>query len=351
VRTYRVRRGTAPERGDTRNVDDTEAGRRPGSAGVDRRTLAALGEFGLIAAVTAGLPQGDGVLLGPGDDAAVVAAPDGRVVVTTDLLVAGRHFRCDWSSAYDVGRKAAAQNLADIAAMGAVPTSIVVGLAAPSDLDVAWAQGLADGLRDECALVGASVVGGDMAGSDVLMVAVTALGDLGGRAPVTRGGARPGDVVAVAGRLGASAAGLALLAAARGEAAEWAGLVAAHRRPGPPYAAGPAAAALGATALIDVSDGLLADLRHVATASGVAVDLVGAALAPDAELTAAAAAVGVDARGWVLTGGEDHALVGCFPAGTSLPAPWRVVGAVTRGSGVTVDGAPWAGPAGWEHFA
>lgn len=348
VRTYRVRGPTAAERGDTRNVDDTAPGRKPAPPDA---TLATLGEFGLIKAVTVGMPQGAGVLLGPGDDAAVVRAPDGRVVVTTDLLVEGRHFRRDWSSAYDIGRKAAAQNLADIAAMGAVPTSIVVGLAAPAGTDVAWARGLADGLRDECALVGASVVGGDMVGSDVLLVAVTALGDLGGRAPVTRGGARTGDVVAVAGPLGGSAAGLALLHAGRGAEPRWAGLVAAHRRPSPPYAAGPAAALLGATALIDVSDGLLADLGHVAAASGVGVALDASALEPDADLVEAGAAVGADPRAWVLTGGEDHALVGCFPAGSSPGAPWRVIGVVTAGQGVTVDGEPWAGPAGWEHFA
>src|SRR3954469_15995477 len=100
------------------------------------QTVGALGEFGLIARVTSRLSQHAGVLLGPGDDAAVVAAPDGRVVVTTDLLVDGRHFRRDWSTAYDVGRRAAAANLADIVAMGAQPTALVVGLATPADLPV-----------------------------------------------------------------------------------------------------------------------------------------------------------------------------------------------------------------------
>ncbi|MCW2611943.1 MAG: thiamine-phosphate kinase, partial [Cryptosporangiaceae bacterium] len=162
-------------------------------------TVSEVGEFGLIARVTARLPQGSATILGPGDDAAIVLASDGRVVVSTDLLVEGRHFRRDWSGGYDVGRKAAAANLADIAAMGAQPTSLVVGLACPPDLPLEWAEALADGLREESALVGASVVGGDVSRADSVIVAVTALGDLQGRAPVTRAGARAGDVVAVAG--------------------------------------------------------------------------------------------------------------------------------------------------------
>ena len=147
--------------------------------------------------MTERLPTGQHTILGPGDDAAVVVTPDGRVVATTDLLVDGRHFRRDWSTPYDVGRKAAAQNLADIAAMGAVPTSLLVGLAAPPDLPAFWAERFADGLRDECDVVDAGVVGGDVVRSELLMIAVTALGDLEGRSPVTRSGAQIGDVVAL----------------------------------------------------------------------------------------------------------------------------------------------------------
>ncbi|MCW2682016.1 MAG: thiamine-monophosphate kinase, partial [Frankiales bacterium] len=174
-------------------------------------TARELGEFGLIDRVVARLGTSQNVLLGPGDDAAVVAAPDGRVVATTDVLVEGVHFRRDWSSAYDVGRKAAAASLADVAAMGATATALLVGLAAPGDLPVEWATSLADGLRDEAALTGAVVVGGDTVTAGRIVVSVTALGDLAGRPPVTRAGAQPGDVVVLAGRLGWSGAGLALL--------------------------------------------------------------------------------------------------------------------------------------------
>jgi thiamine-monophosphate kinase len=299
-----------------------------------------LGEFGLIARITRRLTQGAGVELGPGDDAAVVRAPDGRVVATSDLLVEGRHFRLDWSGGYDVGRKSAAQNLADVVAMGARPTALLVGLGLPPETDVAWVEALCDGLRDECDLVGASVVGGDVVRAPVIVIAVTALGDLAGERPLTRSGARPGDVVAVRGRLGFAAAGLALLAAGADGPAE---LIDAHRRPRPPYDAGPEAVRLGATALLDVSDGLVQDLGHIADASGVRIELDGAALPVPAVL-------GLQGRRHVLTGGDDHAFAGTFPPETPLPAGWRVVGRVVAGTGLTVDGDLY-GHGGWDHFA
>ncbi len=259
------------------------------------------------------LPVGRAQVVGIGDDAAVLRAPDARVVATMDLLVEGRHFRRDWSAAFDVGGKAAAQNLADIAAMGAVPTALLVGFAAPGDLPAEWARDLVRGLAAESGRAGASVAGGDVSSADTIMIAVTALGDLAGRDPVTRAGARPGDQVAVAGIPGRSAAGLALLTAGQ---AEPAALIAAHRRPRPPYDAGPQAAVLGATSMIDISDGLVQDLGHVAAASGVRIDIDTARLALDPQLPQAAAALaGSDWLGWALTGGEDHALAATFPRG------------------------------------
>jgi thiamine-monophosphate kinase len=354
----------------------------------DSQTLAAIGEFGLIAALSKWLPPGERTLVGIGDDAAVLAVPDGRVVATTDFLLEGRHFRRDWASAADVGHKAAARSLSDLAAMGAEPSALLVALAAPADLPVVWARELAGGLAAECARAGASVIGGDTARADAVLLAVTGLGDLAGRAPVRRSGARPGDVVAVAGPLGPAAAGLALLEAGLAvplggtpstrtpladPPAGWNPLVLAQLRPAPPYEAGPEAADLGATAMIDISDGLLADLGHVAAASGVRVDLDSAALRPgEVLLTAARAIRGADrplgrtrdrsrpasadpvtaqALRWVLTGGEDHSLAATFPPGTRLPSRWRVIGAVRQGHDVVVDGQPWAQAPGWDHFA
>ena len=352
---------------------------------------------------------GPGTVVGIGDDAAVLAAPDGRVVATTDFLLEGRHFRRDWAGPSDIGHRAAARSLADIAAMGGVATALLVAFAAPPGLPSSWALDLVSGLAAECERAGASVAGGDVARSDVVLLAVTGLGDLQGRDPVTRSGARPGDVVAAAGPLGHSAAGLALLAAgfsARPARAALADLIAAHLRPAPPYDAGPEAATLGATAMIDVSDGLLADLGHVADASGVAIDVRAAALdtaalepaaralgasalaasglgasapgaaagtsAPGASAgasalgAAAGAAPGPEPAGhaagavpgderatalnWALTGGEDHSLVATFPPAVPLPARWAQIGVVREGRGVLVDGQPHPGAPGWDHF-
>jgi thiamine-monophosphate kinase len=323
----------------------------PGSitrCGENPVTISDLGEFGLIEAIAAALPRSERTIVGIGDDAAVLAAPDSRVVATTDLLVEGRHFRRDWSSAGDIGAKAAAQNLADVAAMGAVPVALLVGFAAPGDLAVTWARELVAGLAEECARAGATVAGGDVSGADSVVLAVTALGDLAGRDPVTRAGARPGDVLAYAGVLGESAAGLALLEAGLTGPAP---LIAAHRRPAPPYQAGPEAAGLGATAMIDVSDGLLADAGHLARASGVQVDIDTGRFGGHPALAAAATALGrPGALDWVLTGGEDHALAATFPAGRELPPYWTVIGQVREGQGVLVNGNAVTGRAGWNHF-
>lgn len=326
-----------------------------------------LGEFGLIRRVTE-RPLAPDVLLGPGDDAAVVAAPDGRVVATTDVLVEGRHFRLDWSSPYDIGRKAAAQNLADVVAMGARPTALLVGFGAPRATSVDWARRLSDGIADEAALVGASIAGGDTVGSPTVTIAVTALGDLGGAPPVTRSGARPGDVVAVRGRLGWAASGLHLLEQGLDGPAE---LIAAHRRPEPPYAAGAEARSLGVTAMLDVSDGLLQDLGHIAELSEVAIDVSAAMVPLPPPITGSLASRDETPTGpnkgktssesgangapvsdpllLALTGGEDHAFAATFPAGTALPAAWKVVGRVAEGAGVTVDGTV-PNVRGWDHF-
>lgn len=310
-------------------------------------TAAEYGEFRLIERISRLFAGTDRVLLGQGDDAAVLAVPDGRVVACTDMLVEGNHFRTDWSSGADVGHKAAAANLADVAAMGARATGLMVALSLTPETDVEWVVELAEGIASESDSTGAAVIGGDTTRGSQLTVAVTALGDLEGRDPVTRRGARVGDVLAYAGRLGWSSAGLAVLH--RGFRSPGA-LVGAYRRPQPPYAAGPVAAAMGATAMIDVSDGLLSDVGHLAESSNVSIDIDASALTISDAMARAAEALGADPLQWVLAGGEDHALVATFPADVILPADWTPIGNVAEGRGVTVDGHRWQGGSGWDHF-
>jgi thiamine-monophosphate kinase len=308
-------------------------------------TLADAGEFGLIEALTDLFEQGEQVLVGPGDDAAVLRVKTGHVVVSTDLMVEGRHFRRDWASASDVGHRAAAQNLSDINAMGGRATSLTIGLAAPADLPVEWALDFARGFAEECALVGASIVGGDLTRADQVVIAVTVIGACT-VAPVLRSGAHAGDVVATVGRQGWAAGGLAVLG--RGFRSPRV-LVEAYRRPEPPYDAGQVAADAGATAMIDISDGLIADAGHIASASGVAIDIRRDAFEIAEPLSAVGAALGADPIQFILGGGDDHALLATFPEG-SVPDGWTVIGSVGEGSGVTVDSEEYDGPTGWTHF-
>ncbi len=386
-------------------------------------TLAEVGEGETLRRIFPRLPHAAAELLGPGDDAAVVAAPDGRFVVTTDMMVHGPDFRTAWSTPHDLGWKAAMTNLADVAAMGARPTALVVAIAAPLDTPVEALLGIADGLRDGCAAAapGCGVVGGDLSVSSALTLTVTAFGDLEGRAPVTRSGAHPGDVLAVAGALGRAGAGIWLLfrdgvtgaaggwsagaveegrssgeegadasgaagsgpvatpavgagAGVRSEAAsgvvpgepdaaraavlrrEHADIVEAQLRPTVPVALGVAAALGGATAMLDVSDGLALDARRIAVASGCAVRLDPGAIAREArDLIDLDAVVGDHAADFVLAGGEDHALLAAFPPGAPLPEGFRVLGTIAEAGGaapgVLLGDRPYEELGGWDPYA
>jgi thiamine-monophosphate kinase len=322
-----------------------------GSTNPDGGTLGSVHERETLRRIFPRLPESSVTLVGPGDDAAVLAAPDGRYVVTTDMMVHGPDFRWGWSAPYDLGWKAAATNLSDIAAMGAVPTALVVAIAAPSDTLVSELEAIADGLRDACAALAprCGVVGGDLSVSSTFTIAVTAFGDLEGRTPVLRDGARIGDVVAVSGPLGAAGEGLRLLFASGVDAQgnpsreqadelrrEHAAAILAQLRPHPPIADGPLAADAGATAMLDLSDGLALDARRVADASGVAIAIESSALGTD-PLAA-------------LTSGEDHSLLAAFAPGTQLPGGFRRIGAVVAGSGVFVDGRPYDELGGWDPY-
>lgn len=337
-------------------------------------TLGQVGEEGVldrvgqILGVRVPATQGAQVLVGPGDDTALLAVGSGSALVTTDAMVRGQDWRDDWSDGRDVGVKIVTQNLADLASMGGRGTGLVVTLAADPDTPLAWALAFTEGLADAAGEVGVPVIGGDLssAPAGVVMVSVTAIGELapGIGAPVLRSGARSGDVVALSGDWGRSGAGWALL-----ERGVHVGpLVEHHRRPVVDLTQGPVAARHGARAMIDISDGLVRDADRVARASGVRIELDADAVT--ARTAALAAQLRTDlldggvpeqraqqeadgiAASVVLSGGEEHVLLGCFPE--QPPAGWTVVGRVHAcgdGPGVVLDGRvldPSSG--GWDHF-
>ena len=280
-------------------------------------TVTDLGEQGVLDRILPLLTAGRGVQIGPGDDAAVVDWPSESLVTTMDLMIEGPDFRRDWSTGFDVGWKAMASNVADVAAMGAVSRGVIIGLAVPDATGIGALEDIAAGVNaglNEMA-PGCGVWGGDLSSASQIMLSITVIGDLEGRSPITRSGARPGDVVAHAGRLGVSSRGLAKLLDSSGDPStlrETSEEVMWHLRPTPPIHLGPIAAMAGATAMMDVSDGVLIDARRMATASRVTIDLDGDVF-----------------DDWhALTGGEDHGLLACFPAGAALPEGFRVVGHV-----------------------
>ncbi|HLS39495.1 MAG TPA: thiamine-phosphate kinase [Ornithinicoccus sp.] len=324
-------------------------------SGAPGPTLDDLGEDGVLERVFARLPRaGEEVLVGPGDDAAVLRGPH-PLLVSTDTLVRGRDWRDEWSRPQDVGAKAVVQNLADLAAMGGCGSGLLVTLVAPGSLPVAWAEGLTEGVAAAAGAAGVPVVGGDLSSSEgAVMVSVTVFGHLPGPGPVLRSGAAVGQVVAVSGPLGRSEAGLTLLR--RSDAGWWPApeaveqaelLVAYHCRPDPDLSQGPAAARAGAGALIDVSDGLVRDGGRVARASRVRVDLDARALA---DLGEPIARVLGPQEAWrcVLTGGEEHTLLGTFEP-SAVPPGWTVIGRVEEGEGVWCRGRRLTG-GGWDHF-
>ena len=286
-------------------------------------TVGELSEGEILARIVRRTGRSTSAVVGPGDDAAVLRI-SGDTVATTDTLVHGPDFRLAWSSGYDLGWKATAVNLADVAAMGAQPAALLVALAMPNDTAIELVEQLADGLRDTCDALapGCAVVGGDLTVSNTLTIAVTAIGDLEGREPVLRSGAAPGDVVAVAGELGRSGLGGSPSCSTGSEtrpssrspfdrtaSAQASGRCsthscARHRRLG----LGTVAARSGATAMMDVSDGLALDASRMARASGVAISFDSSALGSDVHAA--------------MTGGEDHELLTAFPD-DALPPGFR----------------------------
>lgn len=327
-------------------------------------SIGELGESGVLALIferlTHGAPDPSPLLVGPGDDTAYLRA-SGGTLATTDTMVRGQDWLDHWSSGADVGAKVVVQNLADIAAMGGVPTAVLVTLVAPGSTSTQWVVDLVDGIAETAHAAGVSVAGGDLSSSqDLVTVSVTALGAMthDGIAPVLRSGAVSGQVLAVSGRLGRSAAGLEVLRRSdegwfppehvAEVCAQW---VQYHCRPNPDLTQGPIAAAAGATSLIDVSDGLVRDANRLAQASGVRIDVDSGVL--DHWVPAFADVLGVEAaRACVRAGGEEHVLLGTF-ARKNVPPGWFTLGDVSQsdasGAAAFEDGQRLTG-GGWDHF-
>lgn len=327
-------------------------------------TVGDLGEQGILDAI---LPLLDSskANLGPGDDAGALRVAGGEILVSVDTLVENQDFKLRWPSglehkAYDIGWKSIAQNVSDINAMGAEATGVVISLSLPATTSLEWVKHLARGVSDAIKYLGAeklAVLGGDLGKASEISVTTTVLGEtLHGK--VLRSGAKPGDVIAIAGHLGDAGAGLDVLEQER-DSSTWSRavrrLVAGQCRPAPPLGSGPRAAEAGAHALMDISDGLVRDSARMAKASGISIDFDQQVLSSFAQrLAPAAALTGADPMKWVLHGGEDFGLLASFPADAQVPEEFTVIGSAIARSGrrsmVTVNGKPAAAKDGFDHF-
>jgi len=300
----------------------------------------------ILAAISAVFSRSsdESVLVGIGDDAAVIKAALTPIALASDMAVEGTHFSRNWSSLYEIGAKITAANLADIFAMGGRPEYLLVSAALPKSITVEEAEELALGIADEAALVGASVVGGDLASSEKIVISISAFGAVG--RPILRSGAKVGDQVVVSKLPGESTAGLEYLKRGVLDSSS-----AHHRHPTVDYQSAQAISAI-AHSMIDVSDGLVSELSHLASASGVGIAIERDLLASSsdyADLARVAADLGVDVWQWVLHGGEDHIFLATIPRETSVPKGFMVIGDVIEGSRVTVDGFV-AEHEGFSHF-
>lgn len=310
------------------------------------RLWPATAEFDTIASAFAWTRDARGV----GDDAALVGR---RGLLCCDALAEGVHFRRDWSSFADVGWKVVAQNVADILAMGGAPTEAVWSVGLGRDWSPKDFRDLARGARAACDHYGCSLVGGDTVrtqGGGFVSLALT--GQLAGR-PWLRSGARPGDTVVLAGSLGLSAAGLALLEAGCPDSSP-APALSRHRRPRPPREVVQAlrGAKTRVHAAIDISDGLSSECHHLARASGVRIEIREGSLPRHPAVVRAARLLGRDPRGWLLDGGEEHSLLLCLPRYRTMIPGLVPIGRVLPGSGVVLDsdkGPVLLPPGGWSH--
>lgn len=343
------------------------AGSRPPATVGEAGEREMLHRFTEIAAAAAGPGRDPAVLVDSGDDAAVITA-GAPVVVTTDTLVEGRHFRLGWSTPEQVGRRAVIQAAADVAAMGGRATGVIVSIGAPGGTPVGVAEDINRGIAAAAADLSARLLGGDLVATTEIVLTVTVFGELAGTPPIRLDTAAPGDVLALSGPVGDAAAGLAVLTAVAELPAD-APAAQALRKAGAAAAAafavpvtdlkqGVIAAAAGASAMTDVSDGLVEELITLSVRSGVALDVSVDRLPRSRALIDAATALDVDPRDWLIAGGEDHQLLACFPETGQVPAGWTIIGSVAEAAArptlarpaVSIDGRPAGALRGWQSF-
>ncbi len=288
---------------------------------IDKR-VGDIDEFDLIDHIVKSSSHHPLVELGNGDDACSISVPSRqRLVASTDLLVEDIHFRRTTTSARDLGHKALAVNLSDLAAMGAEPVAALVALSVPSDLSMRWITDLYSGLKTLAKKHGVELAGGDTTGSPgPISITVTVMGVVDRKQILTRAGARAGDSIWVWGGLGLSRAGLELLESG---ATLPTGMRRAHLKPVPLIEQGRwLAQSGGCTACIDVSDGLLGDLGHICEQSGVGANIEETRLVVPRELKRYAATQQKPATDYVLRGGEDYALLFTWKRGRGFPSEW-----------------------------
>ena len=298
-------------------------------------------ESELIAALTAVFKSSDlRVLIGIGDDGAVIAPSSSKSVLAADMAVEGVHFNREWSTLHEIGAKITAANLADIYAMGGEPKYLLVSAGLTADFGIAEITELAKGIADEAALVGASVVGGDISRADQLVISISVFGEV--EKPVTRSGAKPGDSVIISGLPGKSAAGLVQLESGVADSS----FVSAHKKPVVNYKL--AKKFRKVSAMCDVSDGLLSELSHIASASGVGIELDSKLIEQIPGFKELEKATQGDIWELVLSGGEDHVFVAT--TSTDIPEGAHVIGKVVTGTGVKVSGVSKLPAIGFRHF-
>ncbi len=298
-------------------------------------------ESELIAALSKIFAASDpNLIVGIGDDGAVISASPKNLVAATDMAVEGVHFKREWSSLHDIGAKLTAANLADIYAMGGAPKYLLVSAGLTKDFGIPEITELANGIKSEADLVGVSIVGGDLSSAEKLVISISAFGEV--EKPITRSGAKVGDVVIISGLPGKSAVGLYQLQNGIADSP----YIRAHKKPDVNYQL--ANTFKNVNSMCDVSDGLLSELNHIASASKVGIEI-------DVELVKSIPSFGAQAEiagsniwQWVLTGGEDHVFVATTSA--QIPEGTYVIGKVVAGNKVTVPGIAELPISGFRHF-